>query len=43
MIKIKENKYNLIEKYKNCFKEIHFKEKYTEYFETYNYIIEDWL
>ena len=42
MINIENNKYKLIEEYKNGFDESAFKEKYTDYFEPYDYIIGDW-
>ena len=42
MIEIENNKYNLIENYKEGFDLDAFKEKYTEYFEPYDYIIGDW-
>ena len=42
MIEIEGNKYELIENYKEGFDKEAFKEKYTEYFEPYDYIIGDW-
>ena len=42
MINIENVKYKLIEEYKDGFDEEAFKEKYTEYFEPYDYIIGDW-
>jgi uncharacterized protein YutD len=42
MIEIENNKYNLIENYKDGFNLDELKEKYTEYFEPYDYIIGDY-
>ena len=42
MIEINNIKYKLIEEYKDGYDEASFKEKYTEYFEPYDYIIGDW-
>lgn len=42
MIEIENNKYKLIENYKDGFDLEEFKSKYTDYFEQYDYIIGDW-
>lgn len=42
MIEIENNKYNLIENYRDGFNLDEFKEKYTEYFEPYDFIIGDY-
>ncbi len=42
MIEIENNKYNLIENYKDGFDLESVKEKYTDYFNDYDYIIGDW-
>ena len=42
MIEVNNIKYKVIEEYKDGFDEEAFKEKYTEYFEPYDYIIGDW-
>ena len=42
MIEVEGNKYELIENYKEGFDKEAFIEKYTEYFEPYDYIIGDW-
>jgi uncharacterized protein YutD len=42
MITVEGIKYNIIENYKDGFKETDFRDKYTEYFEPYDYIIGDW-
>lgn len=42
MIIVENNKYELIEEYKNGFEEISFQNRYTEYFEKYDYILGDW-
>ena len=42
MIEINNIKYNLIENYKDGFDLDAVKEKYTEYFEPYDFIIGDW-
>ena len=42
MIEIENNKYNLIENYKDGFNLDDIKEKYTDYFEPYDYIIGDY-
>lgn len=42
MIEIENNKYKLIENYKDGFDLEEFKSKYTDYFESYDYIIGDW-
>lgn len=42
MIEIENNKYNLIENYKDGFDLETVKEKYTDYFNDYDYIIGDW-
>lgn len=42
MIEVNDIKYKLIEDYKEAFDKEAFKEKYTEYFEPYDYIIGDW-
>ena len=42
MIEIEGNKYNLIGNYKDGFNQDEFKEKYTEYFEPYDFIIGDY-
>ena len=42
MIEIEGNNYNLIENYKDGFNQDEFKEKYTEYFEPYDFIIGDY-
>lgn len=42
MIEIDNNKYELIENYKEGFELDTVKEKYTDYFEPYDYIIGDW-
>ena len=39
---VNKTKEQLIEEYKDGFDETAFKEKYTEYFEPYDYIIGDW-
>ena len=39
MIKVDNNEYKLIENYKDGFNLDEFKEKYTDYFENYDYII----
>ena len=39
MIEIENSKYNLIEDYKEGFNLEAFKEKYTDYFEPYDYIV----
>ena len=41
-VKLEENEWELIEDYKNGYDETALKEKYTEYFEPYDYIIGDW-
>ncbi len=40
--KIENNDYELIKNYKNAFDYETIKEKYTEYFEDYDYILGDW-
>ncbi len=40
--KIENNDYELIKNYKNAFDYEAIKEKYTEYFEDYDYILGDW-
>lgn len=40
-IKIEENEYKLIKNYRDGYDEEMFKEKYTSYFETYDYIVGD--
>ena len=40
-IKVEENEYKLIKDYKNAFDEEMFKERYTSYFENYDYIVGD--
>ena len=40
-IKVEENEYKLIKDYKNAFDEEMFKERYTYYFENYDYIVGD--
>ena len=42
MIEIENNKYKLIENYKDGFDLDEFKSKYTDYFQQYDYIIGDW-
>ena len=42
MIKVDNNEYKLIENYKDGFNIDEFKEKYTDYFEGYDYIIGDY-
>ena len=42
MIEIEGNKYNLIENYKDGFNQDEFKDKYTDYFEPYDFIIGDY-
>ena len=42
MIKVDNNEYKLIENYKDGFNLDEFKEKYTDYFENYDYIIGDY-
>ena len=42
MIEVENNKYNLIENYKDGFDKAEFKKLYTDYFEEYDYIIGDW-
>lgn len=42
MINVNENNYKLIENYKDGFNADEFKEKYTEYFDDYDYIIGDY-
>ena len=42
MITINDKKYDLIENYKDGFDEEALKEKYTDYFDDYDYIIGDW-
>ena len=42
MIKVEDNEYKLIENYKDGFNLDEFKEKYTDYFENYDYIIGDY-
>jgi len=41
MIEIENNKYELIENYRDCFDLEEFREKYTEYFKDYDYIVGD--
>ena len=40
-IKVEENEYKLIENYRDGYDEEMFKEKYTSYFENYDYIVGD--
>ena len=40
--KLENNEYELIKDYKNAFDYDAIKEKYNEYFETYDYILGDW-
>jgi uncharacterized protein YutD len=40
-IKVEEKEYKLIKDYKNAFDEEMFKERYTSYFENYDYIVGD--
>ena len=42
MIIVNENEYKLIENYKDGFNQDEFKEKYTDYFDDYDYIIGDY-
>ncbi len=42
MIIVENNNYELINEYKNGFEEIAFQDRYTEYFEKYDYILGDW-
>lgn len=42
MIEINNNRYKLIEEYKNAFDEAVVKEKMTDYFDDFDYIIGDW-
>lgn len=42
MIKINNNNYEIIENYKDGFDEKVFLEKYTDYFDDYDYILGDW-
>lgn len=42
MIKINNNSYELIENYKDGFDEKVFLEKYTDYFDDYDYVLGDW-
>lgn len=42
IIKVENNEYKLIENYKDCFEEDVFKEKYTDYFEEFDYIVGDY-
>ena len=42
MIKINNNNYEIIENYKEGFDEKVFLEKYTDYFDDYDYILGDW-
>ena len=42
MIEVENNKYNLVENYKDGFDKEEFKKLYTDYFESYDYIIGDW-
>ena len=42
MISVNENEYKLIENYKDGFNKEEFKEKYTDYFDNYDYIIGDY-
>ena len=42
MIKVNDNEYKLIENYKDGFNLDEFKEKYTDYFDNYDYIIGDY-
>ena len=41
MIEIENNKYELIENYRDCFDLEEFREKYIEYFKDYDYIVGD--
>lgn len=40
-IEIENNKYKLIENYRNAFDEEEFKKKYTDFFSNYDYIVGD--
>ena len=40
-IKVEENEYKLIENYRDGYDDDMFKEKYTSYFENYDYIVGD--
>ena len=42
MIKVDNYTYELVENYKDGFDEVAFKDKYTDYFYDYDYIIGDW-
>lgn len=42
IVKLDNQEWELIEEYKNGYDEEVLKEKYTEYFEPYDYIIGDW-
>ena len=42
MIIVNDNEYKLIENYKDGFNQDEFKEKYTDYFDDYDYIIGDY-
>ncbi|MBS5777912.1 MAG: YutD family protein [Acholeplasma sp.] len=41
-VTIENNNYELIDDYKNGFEENVFKDKYTDYFDGYDYILGDW-
>jgi len=41
MIEIENNKYELIENYRDCFDLEEFREKYNKYFKDYDYIVGD--
>ena len=41
-VKLDDQEWELIEEYKEGYDEVALKEKYTDYFENYDYIIGDW-
>lgn len=41
-IKIENNEFEIIEDYKNGFEKDAFEQKYTDYFDLYDYVIGDW-